>query len=144
MSHEVSWLWQAFQRKTKLTWPQTLGMLLFSGTHPWMKYVSGSILVLFVRLLFLLLYSQYHLCHWIISFTDSCRYSCPTQKTNKNTCCVCFLLDNSSVLRSYMRGEALPKDTQSIVLACFLVYRSIPCLRNTHTQLEGKTNICSH
>lgn len=57
--------------------------------------------------------------------------------------CVCSLLDNSSVLRSYMRGEALPKDAQSIVLACFLVYRSIPCLRNAHTQLEGKTNTCS-
>ncbi|XP_070834048.1 anaphase-promoting complex subunit 1 isoform X1 [Chaetodon trifascialis] len=48
-----------------------------------------------------------------------------------------WLKDNSSVLRSYMRGEALPKDAQSTVLACFLVYRSIPCLRNTHTHLEG-------
>lgn len=54
------------------------------------------------------------------------------------------LLENSSVLRSYMKGEALPKDAQSTVLACFLVYRSIPCLRNAHTQLEGKTNTCCH
>ncbi|XP_029925763.1 anaphase-promoting complex subunit 1 isoform X2 [Myripristis murdjan] len=61
-----------------------------------------------------------------------------------------WLTDNSSVLRSYMRGEALTKDTQSTMLACFLVYRSIPCLRNTHTQLEGCTSLgdmllrCSH
>ncbi|XP_041866489.1 anaphase-promoting complex subunit 1 isoform X2 [Melanotaenia boesemani] len=48
-----------------------------------------------------------------------------------------WLRDNSSVLRSYMRGEILSKDAQSIMLACFLVYHSIPCLKNTHTQLEG-------
>ncbi|KAM4592171.1 anaphase-promoting complex subunit 1 isoform 1-T1 [Odontesthes bonariensis] len=48
-----------------------------------------------------------------------------------------WLKDNSTVLRSYMRGEVLCRDAQSIMLACFLVYRSIPCLKNTHTQLEG-------
>uniref|UniRef100_A0A3B5BH31 Anaphase-promoting complex subunit 1 n=1 Tax=Stegastes partitus TaxID=144197 RepID=A0A3B5BH31_9TELE len=55
-------------------------------------------------------------------------------------------------LRSYMRGEGLSRDAQSAMLASFLVYRSIPCLRNTHTQLEGKTNsheafqlyLCTH
>uniref|UniRef100_A0A7N8XWN5 Anaphase-promoting complex subunit 1 n=1 Tax=Mastacembelus armatus TaxID=205130 RepID=A0A7N8XWN5_9TELE len=52
-----------------------------------------------------------------------------------------WLTDNSSVLRSYMRGEALPKATQSIMLACILVYRSIPFLRNTHTQLEGCSSL---
>ncbi|XP_068590515.1 anaphase-promoting complex subunit 1 isoform X2 [Cebidichthys violaceus] len=52
-----------------------------------------------------------------------------------------WLTDNSSVLRSYMRGEALPKAAQSIMLASFLVYRSIPSLRNTHTQLEGSTSL---
>ncbi|KAF3708026.1 Anaphase-promoting complex subunit 1 [Channa argus] len=52
-----------------------------------------------------------------------------------------WLKDNSSALRSYMRSEILPKDTQSIMLACFLVYRSIPCLRNTHTQLEGCSSL---
>lgn len=46
---------------------------------------------------------------------------------------------NSSVLRSYLRGEALPKSALSTMLACFLVYRSIPCLRHTHIQLEGRT-----
>uniref|UniRef100_A0A3B4FSC5 Anaphase-promoting complex subunit 1 n=1 Tax=Pundamilia nyererei TaxID=303518 RepID=A0A3B4FSC5_9CICH len=55
-----------------------------------------------------------------------------------------WLKENSSVLRTYMKGEALSKDTQSIMLACFLVYRSIPYLKNAHTQLEGKTNIRSH
>ncbi|KAM3862835.1 anaphase-promoting complex subunit 1 [Diretmus argenteus] len=48
-----------------------------------------------------------------------------------------WLRDNSSVLRSYMRSETLAKDAQLAMLACFLVYRSIPCLRNTHTHLEG-------
>ncbi|XP_062286497.1 anaphase-promoting complex subunit 1 [Scomber scombrus] len=52
-----------------------------------------------------------------------------------------WLKDNSLVLRSYMRGEVLSKNAQSIMLACFLVYRSIPCLRNTHTQLEGCTSL---
>uniref|UniRef100_A0A3Q1II57 Anaphase-promoting complex subunit 1 n=1 Tax=Anabas testudineus TaxID=64144 RepID=A0A3Q1II57_ANATE len=52
-----------------------------------------------------------------------------------------WLKDNSSVLRTYMRGETLPKDAQSIMLACFLVYRSIPCLRNTHTHLEGSSSL---
>ncbi|KAM3605750.1 uncharacterized protein V6R79_003985 [Siganus canaliculatus] len=48
-----------------------------------------------------------------------------------------WLKDNTSVVRSYMRGEALPKNAQSTSLACFLVFRSVPCLRNTSTQLEG-------
>lgn len=52
-----------------------------------------------------------------------------------------WLRDNSSVVRSYMRGEALSKDVHSIMLSCFLVYRSIPCLKNTHTQLEGCSSL---
>uniref|UniRef100_A0A673CEI6 Anaphase-promoting complex subunit 1 n=1 Tax=Sphaeramia orbicularis TaxID=375764 RepID=A0A673CEI6_9TELE len=32
-------------------------------------------------------------------------------------------------------------DTHSIMLACFLVYRSIPCLRNAHTELEGCSSL---
>lgn len=58
--------------------------------------------------------------------------------------CVFSLLDNSSVLRSYMRGETLPKNALSTMLACFLVYRSIPCLRNSRTQLDGMTSMRSH
>ncbi|XP_063347765.1 anaphase-promoting complex subunit 1 [Pelmatolapia mariae] len=52
-----------------------------------------------------------------------------------------WLKENSSVLRTYMKGEALSKDTQSIMLACFLVYRSIPYLKNAHTQLEGCSSL---
>ncbi|XP_010790443.1 anaphase-promoting complex subunit 1-like [Notothenia coriiceps] len=40
-----------------------------------------------------------------------------------------------------MRGEALPQNGQSMSLACFLVYRSIPCLRNTHAQLESCSSL---
>ncbi|XP_068597126.1 anaphase-promoting complex subunit 1 [Brachionichthys hirsutus] len=52
-----------------------------------------------------------------------------------------WLQGNSSLLRSYMRGEALSRNAPSAMLACFLVYRSIPCLRNKHTQLEGCTSL---
>ncbi|XP_005941360.1 anaphase-promoting complex subunit 1 [Haplochromis burtoni] len=52
-----------------------------------------------------------------------------------------WLKENNSVLRTYMKGEALSKDTQSIMLACFLVYRSIPYLKNAHTQLEGCSSL---
>ncbi|XP_007551191.1 anaphase-promoting complex subunit 1 isoform X2 [Poecilia formosa] len=48
-----------------------------------------------------------------------------------------WLQDHSSVVSSYMRGEVLSRDAQSIMLACFLVYRSIPCFRNTQANLEG-------
>nr|XP_033469621.1 anaphase-promoting complex subunit 1 isoform X3 [Epinephelus lanceolatus] len=65
----------------------------------------------------------------------------PVMKNMVDVALDSWLKDNSSVLRSYMRGEALPKDAQSIMLACFLVYRSIPCLRNTHTQLEGCSSL---
>uniref|UniRef100_A0A3B3C1J0 Anaphase-promoting complex subunit 1 n=1 Tax=Oryzias melastigma TaxID=30732 RepID=A0A3B3C1J0_ORYME len=47
------------------------------------------------------------------------------------------------VVRSYMRGQVLFRDAQSLMLACFLIYRSIPFLKNTRTQLEGKTSRCS-
>ncbi|XP_041803521.1 anaphase-promoting complex subunit 1 isoform X1 [Chelmon rostratus] len=65
----------------------------------------------------------------------------PVMKNMVDVALDSWLKDHSSVLRSYMRGEALPKDAQSTVLACFLVYRSIPCLRNTHTQLEGCSSL---
>lgn len=54
------------------------------------------------------------------------------------------LPDNSSVLRSYMRGEALPKAARSVMLASFLVYRSIPSLRTTRTTLEGERRTHTH
>uniref|UniRef100_UPI0037E7A35D anaphase-promoting complex subunit 1 n=1 Tax=Semicossyphus pulcher TaxID=241346 RepID=UPI0037E7A35D len=65
----------------------------------------------------------------------------PVMKNMVDVALDSWLRDHSSVLRSYMRGEALPKDTQSILLASFLVYRSIPCLRNTDRQLEGCSSL---
>nr|XP_061821876.1 anaphase-promoting complex subunit 1 [Nerophis lumbriciformis] len=49
-----------------------------------------------------------------------------------------WLKDNSSALTSYMRGETLSEDARSPMLACFLVSRSLPYLRNT--QLQGCTS----
>ncbi|CAL1577909.1 unnamed protein product [Knipowitschia caucasica] len=48
-----------------------------------------------------------------------------------------WLKDNGSVLKCYMNGESFPKDIQCVALACFLIYRSIPYLKNTRSQLEG-------
>ncbi|XP_076016530.1 anaphase-promoting complex subunit 1 isoform X2 [Genypterus blacodes] len=65
----------------------------------------------------------------------------PFMKNKVDAAMDSWLTENSSLLRSYMRGEPLCKDAQSMMLACFLVYRSIPCLRNTHTQLEGCSSL---
>lgn len=48
-----------------------------------------------------------------------------------------WLKDHNSVLKSYMSGEVLSMDARSVMLACFLVYRSIPFFRNTNAHLEG-------
>lgn len=52
-----------------------------------------------------------------------------------------WLKDNCSIVKAYMMENNFPKDFQSVKLACFLVYRSIPYLRNTHSQLEGCSSI---
>ncbi|XP_008298246.1 anaphase-promoting complex subunit 1 [Stegastes partitus] len=65
----------------------------------------------------------------------------PVMKNTVDVALDGWLRDNSSALRSYMRGEGLSRDAQSAMLASFLVYRSIPCLRNTHTQLEGCSSL---
>uniref|UniRef100_A0A3P9JNL6 Anaphase-promoting complex subunit 1 n=1 Tax=Oryzias latipes TaxID=8090 RepID=A0A3P9JNL6_ORYLA len=52
--------------------------------------------------------------------------------------------DGNVVVRSYMRGQVPSREAQSLMLACFLIYRSIPFLKSSHTQLEGKSNRCSH
>ncbi|KAJ0067016.1 hypothetical protein NL108_006265, partial [Boleophthalmus pectinirostris] len=52
-----------------------------------------------------------------------------------------WLKDNTSVVKSYMMGESFPKDVQCLVLACFLVYRSIPYMKNTHSHLEGNITL---
>ncbi|XP_036816071.1 anaphase-promoting complex subunit 1 isoform X1 [Oncorhynchus mykiss] len=52
-----------------------------------------------------------------------------------------WLTDNSHVLRSYMSGQSLTEDMLSNMLACFLVYHSIPCLSKlSATHLEGSTS----
>uniref|UniRef100_A0A673WJD6 Anaphase-promoting complex subunit 1 n=1 Tax=Salmo trutta TaxID=8032 RepID=A0A673WJD6_SALTR len=52
-----------------------------------------------------------------------------------------WLTDNSHVLRSYMSGQSLTEDMLSNMLACFLVYHSIPCLsKMSATHLEGSTS----
>ncbi|XP_028982960.1 anaphase-promoting complex subunit 1 isoform X2 [Betta splendens] len=65
----------------------------------------------------------------------------PVMKNMVDAALDAWLKDNSSVLRHYMRSEALCKDAPCTMLACFLVYRSIPCLRNSHTQLEGSSSL---
>ncbi|XP_023863200.1 anaphase-promoting complex subunit 1 isoform X2 [Salvelinus sp. IW2-2015] len=52
-----------------------------------------------------------------------------------------WLTDNSHVLRAYMSGQSLTEDMLSNMLACFLVYHSIPCLsKMSATHLEGSTS----
>uniref|UniRef100_A0A8C8G054 Anaphase-promoting complex subunit 1 n=1 Tax=Oncorhynchus tshawytscha TaxID=74940 RepID=A0A8C8G054_ONCTS len=52
-----------------------------------------------------------------------------------------WLTDNSHVLKSYMSGQSLTEDMLSNMLACFLVYHSIPCLSKlSSTHLEGSTS----
>uniref|UniRef100_A0A8C5E962 Anaphase-promoting complex subunit 1 n=1 Tax=Gouania willdenowi TaxID=441366 RepID=A0A8C5E962_GOUWI len=52
-----------------------------------------------------------------------------------------WLRDNSSVLRSYMKNEGLSREARSVMLACFLVYRSIPSLKNTDALLQGCSSL---
>uniref|UniRef100_A0A8C8G337 Anaphase-promoting complex subunit 1 n=1 Tax=Oncorhynchus tshawytscha TaxID=74940 RepID=A0A8C8G337_ONCTS len=48
-------------------------------------------------------------------------------------------LTGDHVLKSYMSGQSLTEDMLSNMLACFLVYHSIPCLSKlSSTHLEGK------
>uniref|UniRef100_A0A673WB92 Anaphase-promoting complex subunit 1 n=1 Tax=Salmo trutta TaxID=8032 RepID=A0A673WB92_SALTR len=50
-------------------------------------------------------------------------------------------LTGDHVLRSYMSGQSLTEDMLSNMLACFLVYHSIPCLsKMSATHLEGSTS----
>ncbi|XP_035256642.1 anaphase-promoting complex subunit 1 isoform X2 [Anguilla anguilla] len=49
-----------------------------------------------------------------------------------------WLCDNSHVLRAYISGQAYTKDMETSMLACFLVYHSIPCLAiMAGTHMEG-------
>lgn len=48
-----------------------------------------------------------------------------------------WMKDNRALLSSYLKGGDLLEKAQSTMLACFLVYCSVPSLRNTHTVEEG-------
>ncbi|XP_019719671.1 anaphase-promoting complex subunit 1 [Hippocampus comes] len=61
----------------------------------------------------------------------------PVMKNKVDVALDSWLKDNSSALKSYICSKALPDGTRSPMLACFLVYRSVPCLRNKLTQLQG-------
>ncbi|XP_037553834.1 anaphase-promoting complex subunit 1 [Nematolebias whitei] len=61
----------------------------------------------------------------------------PVMKNAVDVALDSWLKENSLVVRSYMKNEVPPKDSRLMMLACFLVYRSIPCLKHKHTQLEG-------
>ncbi|KAJ8250813.1 hypothetical protein COCON_G00227350 [Conger conger] len=52
-----------------------------------------------------------------------------------------WLCDNRQVLRAYLSGQALSQDMRSCMLACYLVYHSVPRVgRETTTLLTG----CRH
>lgn len=56
----------------------------------------------------------------------------------------CFSLqtDNSRVLQAYLRRQPMNNDTDVNMLACFLVYHSIPSLKNmVASDLEGKVTL---
>ncbi|KAM9809546.1 anaphase-promoting complex subunit 1 [Syngnathus typhle] len=65
----------------------------------------------------------------------------PVMKNKVDVVLDSWLKDNSSALRSYIGRKALPDGPGSPMLACFLVYRSVPCLRNKLAQLQGCTSL---
>ncbi|XP_011482572.1 anaphase-promoting complex subunit 1 isoform X2 [Oryzias latipes] len=64
----------------------------------------------------------------------------PVMKNAVDVALDSWLKENSVVVRSYMRGQVPSREAQSLMLACFLIYRSIPFLKSSHTQLEGCTS----
>ncbi|XP_061646236.1 anaphase-promoting complex subunit 1 [Phyllopteryx taeniolatus] len=65
----------------------------------------------------------------------------PVMKNKVDVALDQWLKDNSSALRAYVRGEVPLDGARSPMLACFLVYRSVPCLRNKLAQLHGCTSL---
>ncbi|KAM8852237.1 anaphase-promoting complex subunit 1 isoform 1-T1 [Synchiropus picturatus] len=65
----------------------------------------------------------------------------PVMKSKVDVTLDIWLKENGSALTSYIRGQSLTHDRQCSMLACFLVYRSIPCLRSARTLLEGFTSV---
>uniref|UniRef100_A0A671SMI7 Anaphase-promoting complex subunit 1 n=1 Tax=Sinocyclocheilus anshuiensis TaxID=1608454 RepID=A0A671SMI7_9TELE len=55
----------------------------------------------------------------------------PVMKSSADRALDRWLCDNSHVLQAYMRRQPMNNDTDVNMLACFLVYHSIPSLKNT-------------
>uniref|UniRef100_A0A8C1PZ75 Anaphase-promoting complex subunit 1 n=1 Tax=Cyprinus carpio TaxID=7962 RepID=A0A8C1PZ75_CYPCA len=54
----------------------------------------------------------------------------PVMKSSADRALDRWLCDNGHVLQEYMRGQPMNNDTDVNMLACFLVYHSIPSLKN--------------
>ncbi|XP_030628160.1 anaphase-promoting complex subunit 1 [Chanos chanos] len=62
----------------------------------------------------------------------------PVMKSSADSALDRWLCENSHVLQAYMSGQPLDEDVDTNLLACFLVYHSIPCLRKMlAADLEG-------
>uniref|UniRef100_A0A8C1Q5J8 Anaphase-promoting complex subunit 1 n=1 Tax=Cyprinus carpio TaxID=7962 RepID=A0A8C1Q5J8_CYPCA len=62
----------------------------------------------------------------------------PVMKSSADRALDRWLCDNGHVLQEYMRGQPMNNDTDVNMLACFLVYHSIPSLKNmVASDLEG-------
>ncbi|KTF79943.1 hypothetical protein cypCar_00025366 [Cyprinus carpio] len=63
----------------------------------------------------------------------------PVMKSSADRALDRWLCDNGHVLQEYMRGQPMNNDTDVNMLACFLVYHSIPSLKNmVASDLEGR------
>uniref|UniRef100_A0A671M6H3 Anaphase-promoting complex subunit 1 n=1 Tax=Sinocyclocheilus anshuiensis TaxID=1608454 RepID=A0A671M6H3_9TELE len=62
----------------------------------------------------------------------------PVMKSSADRALDHWLCDNSPVLQAYLRRQSMNNDTDVSMLACFLVYHSIPSLKNmVASDLEG-------
>uniref|UniRef100_A0A673NDK9 Anaphase-promoting complex subunit 1-like n=1 Tax=Sinocyclocheilus rhinocerous TaxID=307959 RepID=A0A673NDK9_9TELE len=62
----------------------------------------------------------------------------PVMKSSADRALDHWLCDNSHVLQAYLRRQSMNNDTDISMLACFLVYHSIPSLKNmVASDLEG-------
>uniref|UniRef100_A0A8B9HEI4 Anaphase promoting complex subunit 1 n=1 Tax=Astyanax mexicanus TaxID=7994 RepID=A0A8B9HEI4_ASTMX len=56
-----------------------------------------------------------------------------------------WLCDNAHALQSYVSGHPTNEDADTNMLACFLVYHSVPSFRKmTNTELDGKDTDCTN
>uniref|UniRef100_A0A4W4HBL4 Anaphase-promoting complex subunit 1 n=1 Tax=Electrophorus electricus TaxID=8005 RepID=A0A4W4HBL4_ELEEL len=65
----------------------------------------------------------------------------PVMKSSADRALDCWLRDNSHVLQAYVSGQPLSEDANISMLACFLVYHSIPSSKRMATiDLEGSSS----